>query len=193
MAWPVSTAVASRQGARARRRCTAGRRSRGGAGNRSWLANLSPFNLVSSVSIIVTDDQRRQVVFAGKELTWRQAWIAPTVTSTSRSSWSTPTGCWPARPTARPPSAPTTQSRPPARPPAVGASQQIRRDAGGDELARRRGPGDLAELRAPRDEIKPVFAAESAAAAVAVLDPLLRDAAIPARLTAEDGAVRWDW
>lgn len=82
---------------------------------------------------------------------------------------------------------------PPDRLTDVGAYQQILRDADEDALAGQLGPGDLAELRALRDEIKPVFAAESAAAAVAVLDPLLRDAAIPARLTAEDGAVRWDW
>src|SRR5258708_1050690 len=82
---------------------------------------------------------------------------------------------------------------PPDRLTDVGAYQQILRDADEDALAGQLGPGDLAELRALRDGIKPVFAAESAAAAVAVLDPLLRDAAIPARLTAEDGAVRWDW
>src|SRR5258708_37452318 len=81
----------------------------------------------------------------------------------------------------------------PDRLPDVGAYQQILRAADEDALAGQLGPGDLPELRALRDGIKPVFAAESAAAAVAVLDPLLRDAAIPARLTAEDGAVRWDW
>src|SRR5258708_19125254 len=82
---------------------------------------------------------------------------------------------------------------PPDRLTDVGAYQQILRDADEDALAGQLGPGDLAELRALRDGIKPVFAAESAAAAVAGLDPLLRDAAIPAPLTPQDGAVRWDW
>ena len=56
------------------------------------------------------------------------------------------------------------------------------RDTGDDTLAGQLVPMDLAELRALRDEIKPVFAAGSAASAVRVLDSLLRDAAIPARL-----------
>jgi predicted RNA-binding Zn ribbon-like protein len=81
---------------------------------------------------------------------------------------------------------------PPDRLTDVGAWQQILRDAGEDALAGELRPDDLTELRELRDAIKPVFAAESAASAVAVLDPLLRDAAIPARLVVDDGAVRWD-
>ncbi|HEX4659788.1 MAG TPA: ABATE domain-containing protein [Streptosporangiaceae bacterium] len=73
------------------------------------------------------------------------------------------------------------------------AYQHILRDAGEDALAGQLQPEDLAELRALRDQIKLVFAAESAASAVGVLDPLLRDAAIPARLAVDDGRVRWEW
>jgi predicted RNA-binding Zn ribbon-like protein len=82
---------------------------------------------------------------------------------------------------------------PPDRLTSTGAWQQILRDAGEDALAAQLHPDDLAELRALRDQIKPVFAAGSAASAVAVLDPLLRDAAIPARLAVDNGAARWDW
>jgi hypothetical protein len=42
------------------------------------------------------------------------------------------------------------------------AWQHILRDAGEDALAAQLRPDDLAELRALRDEIKPVFAAGSA-------------------------------
>lgn len=44
---------------------------------------------------------------------------------------------------------------------------------------------------------RPVTAANTAnaasAAAVGILDQLLRDAAVPARLALDDGGVRWDW
>lgn len=82
---------------------------------------------------------------------------------------------------------------PPDRLTEVGAYQRILRDAGEDALAGQLRPDDLAGLRVLRDEIKPVFAAGSAASAVSILDPLLRDAAIPARLAADGGTVRWDW
>lgn len=73
------------------------------------------------------------------------------------------------------------------------AYQRILRDAGEDALAGQLRPEDLAGLRILRDELKPVFTAGSAAAAVRVLDPLLRDAAIPVLLAVDDDAVRWDW
>src|SRR5260221_10827507 len=79
---------------------------------------------------------------------------------------------------------------PPDRLTDVGAYQQILRDADEDALAGQLGPGDLAELRALRDGIKPVFAAESAAAAAAVLGPLPRDAPLPAPPPAQDRAGR---
>jgi predicted RNA-binding Zn ribbon-like protein len=82
---------------------------------------------------------------------------------------------------------------PPDRLTDVGAYQQILRDAGDGALARQLRPADLAGLLALRDEIKPVFAAGSAASAAGILDPLLRDAAIPARLAIDDGTVRWQW
>jgi predicted RNA-binding Zn ribbon-like protein len=82
---------------------------------------------------------------------------------------------------------------PPDRLTDVGAYRRILSDAGDDALAGQLQPDDLTGLRALRDEIKKVFAATSAAAAVGILDPLLRDAAIPARLTFDDGAPRWEW
>ena len=82
---------------------------------------------------------------------------------------------------------------PPDRLTDVAAWQRILRAAGDDALAGQLEPADLPGLRRLRDEIRPVFAAESAASAVRTLDPLLRDAAVPARLTVDDGAARWDW
>jgi predicted RNA-binding Zn ribbon-like protein len=82
---------------------------------------------------------------------------------------------------------------PPDRLTDVRAYQRILREAGDDALAAQLRPADLAELRRFRDEIKQVFAAESAESAVRTLDPLLRDAAIPARLTVDEGTVRWEW
>lgn len=82
---------------------------------------------------------------------------------------------------------------PPDRLTDVGAYQGILSEAGDDALAGQLRPDDLAGLRTLRDEIKPVFATKSAAAAVGILDPLLRDAAIPARLALNDGAARWQW
>lgn len=82
---------------------------------------------------------------------------------------------------------------PPDRLTDVGAFQSILRKAGDDALAGQLRPEDLAGLRTLRDEIKPVFAAKSAASAVGILDPLLRDAAISARLAIDDDAARWEW
>lgn len=75
----------------------------------------------------------------------------------------------------------------------AGAWQRILRGAGEEVLADQLGPGDLAGLRTLRDELKQVFSAGSTTAAVGVLDPLLRDAAVPARLASDDSAARWDW
>ncbi len=82
---------------------------------------------------------------------------------------------------------------PPDRLTDIGVWQRILRDAGEDALAAQLSPDDLAELRELRAQLKPVFAAGTVAAAVGILDPLLRDAAIPARLAPGDGSARWDW
>jgi len=82
---------------------------------------------------------------------------------------------------------------PPDRLTDVGMYQRILRDAGEDALARQLSPGDLAGLRALRAQLKPVFAASTTEAAVGVLDRLLRDAAVPARLATSDNTARWDW
>jgi predicted RNA-binding Zn ribbon-like protein len=82
---------------------------------------------------------------------------------------------------------------PPDRLTDVDAYRRILSNAGEDTLAGQLLPDDLAGLRVLRDQIKPVFAAESAASAVSILDRLLRDPAIPVRLALDDGAVRWDW
>ncbi len=71
--------------------------------------------------------------------------------------------------------------------------QRILRDAGEDALAGQLAADDLAELRAVRDQLKPVFTAGTTGAAVGVLDPMLRDAAVPARLAPGDGTAHWDW
>ena len=82
---------------------------------------------------------------------------------------------------------------PPDRLTDIGVWQRILRDAGEVALAAQLSPDDLAELRELRAQLKPVFAAGTVAAAVGILDPLLRDAAIPARLAPGDGSARWDW
>ena len=86
---------------------------------------------------------------------------------------------------------------PPDRLTGIGAYQRILREAGEDNLAGQLGPADLPGLRGLRDSLHPVFAAGPAADAVALVDTLLREAAVPARLTtaarAEDGSARWDW
>jgi predicted RNA-binding Zn ribbon-like protein len=86
---------------------------------------------------------------------------------------------------------------PPDRLTGTGAYQRILREAGEDVLAGQLGPADLPGLRELRDSLHPVFAAGTAADAVALVDGLLREAAVPARLTAAgpagDGPARWDW
>jgi predicted RNA-binding Zn ribbon-like protein len=83
---------------------------------------------------------------------------------------------------------------PPDRLTDVRVYQRILRAAGEDALAGQLRPEDLTGLRALRDELKQVFAAGSTSAAVRILDPMLLDATIPARLASDDGtAARWDW
>src|SRR6266567_243697 len=72
---------------------------------------------------------------------------------------------------------------PPDRLTSIGAYQRILREAGEDNLAGQLGPADLPGLRGLRDSLHPVFAAGPAADAVALVDALLREAAVPARLT----------
>ncbi len=82
---------------------------------------------------------------------------------------------------------------PPDRLTDVGAYQRILRDAGEETLAAELTGADLGELRALREQLRPVFAARATETAAGILDQLLRAAAPPARLAAEDGAARWDW
>ncbi len=81
---------------------------------------------------------------------------------------------------------------PPDRLTDIAAYQRILRDAREDALAGQLSGEDLAELRALRDQLKPVFAASTIGAAVGVLDPMLRAAAVPARLAPDDSTARWD-
>lgn len=82
---------------------------------------------------------------------------------------------------------------PPDRLTDTGAYQRILRNAGEHALAGQLTPGDLAGLRTLRAQLTPVFAAGTAEDAAEILDALLRDAAIPARLAASDHSARWDW
>lgn len=71
--------------------------------------------------------------------------------------------------------------------------QRILRNADEHSLAGQLTPADLPELRTLRAQLTPIFAATTVEQAAGILDPLLRDAAIPARLTTSDHAARWDW
>jgi predicted RNA-binding Zn ribbon-like protein len=82
---------------------------------------------------------------------------------------------------------------PPDRLTDTGVYQRILRDAGEHTLAGELSPDDLPALRELRAQLKPVFAASTVSAAVRVLDPLLRDSAVPARVAADDDTARWDW
>jgi predicted RNA-binding Zn ribbon-like protein len=75
----------------------------------------------------------------------------------------------------------------------VAVFQRILRDASEGALAGQLSAADLDGLRTLRAQLKPVFAAGTTEAAVTVLDPLLRAAAVPARLAAGDELARWDW
>lgn len=81
---------------------------------------------------------------------------------------------------------------PPDRLTDIAVYQHILRKAGEAALAAQLSAEDLPGLRALRDRLKPVFAAETTAAAVAALDPVLCDAAIVARLSSDGDAVYWD-
>ena len=82
---------------------------------------------------------------------------------------------------------------PPDRLTDVGVYQRILRDAGEKALARELTDTDLGALRALREQLRPVFAAQTTEAAAAIVDEMLRDAVLPARLAAGAGAARWDW
>jgi predicted RNA-binding Zn ribbon-like protein len=81
---------------------------------------------------------------------------------------------------------------PPDRLTGVSVYQRILADAGEETLAGQLRPDDLAELRALRTQLGPVFTAGSVEAAVAVLNPMLRDAAVTARLAPGHATARWD-
>jgi predicted RNA-binding Zn ribbon-like protein len=81
---------------------------------------------------------------------------------------------------------------PPDRLTDVGVYQGILADADEDTIAGQLRPDDLAELRALRTQLEPVFTAGSVEAAVAVLNPMLRDAAVTAQLAAGHDTARWD-
>jgi predicted RNA-binding Zn ribbon-like protein len=82
---------------------------------------------------------------------------------------------------------------PPDRLTDIGVFQDILREADEDALAGQLAAADLDGLITLRAQLKPVFAAGTTEAAVAVLDPLLREAVVPARLAADDDLARWDW
>src|SRR5215475_12502672 len=71
---------------------------------------------------------------------------------------------------------------PPDRLTDVGVYQRVLRDAGETTLARELTGTDLGELRALREQLRPVFAAPTTEAAAGVVDEMLRDAVLPARL-----------
>jgi predicted RNA-binding Zn ribbon-like protein len=75
----------------------------------------------------------------------------------------------------------------------VAVYRDILRGAGAGGLARQLLPDDLDALRALRGDLAPVFAAATVENAVKLLDPMLRDAAVPTRLTAIRGAASWSW
>jgi predicted RNA-binding Zn ribbon-like protein len=81
---------------------------------------------------------------------------------------------------------------PPDRLTEIGVYQRVLAGAGEGVLAGNLHPDDLAELRALRAQLKPVFAAGSTEAAIAALNPMLRDAAVMASLAPADGTARWD-
>lgn len=82
---------------------------------------------------------------------------------------------------------------PPDRLTDAAAYQRILRAAGDDDLAGQLSPGDLASLRALRADLGPVFAATTIEEAVNLLDPLMRGAVVPARLSAGAGTAVWAW
>lgn len=75
----------------------------------------------------------------------------------------------------------------------VAVYQKTLRKLGAKELANQLSAGDLDALRILRDELAPVFGAATVEDAVAVLDPMLRDAVVPTRLSASRGKAFWKW
>jgi len=86
---------------------------------------------------------------------------------------------------------------PPDRLTNIATYQRVLQDAGEDALAAELSPGDLPGLRDLRNSLHPVFAADVTPDAVALVDGLLREAIVPARLTTvaphDEGSARWDW
>jgi len=75
----------------------------------------------------------------------------------------------------------------------VGVFQAILRANGLPDLADELLPTDLDALRQLRTELQAVFAASSTPAAVSLLDGLLREHPITARLEITDDTAYWDW
>jgi len=75
----------------------------------------------------------------------------------------------------------------------IAVYQRILRDRGQSDLAGQLAAADLSSLLALRADLIPIFAATGAEERVAVIDPLLRTARIAARLTNDQGAIRWNW
>src|SRR5262249_61975728 len=82
---------------------------------------------------------------------------------------------------------------PPDRLTDVGVYQRILRDAGEKTLARELTGTDLGELRALREQLRPVFAARTTEAAAGGGVEMLRGAALPAPLAAAGGTARAGW
>lgn len=84
-------------------------------------------------------------------------------------------------------------AHPPDRLTDVAVYQDILRAAGCADLADQLSPSDLAPLLELRAQLAPVFAAGTVDAAVMLLDALLGDTLVPARLSTSGGAVNWHW
>ncbi|QPP07479.1 CGNR zinc finger domain-containing protein [Streptomyces bathyalis] len=78
----------------------------------------------------------------------------------------------------------------------VRSGADVLRRLEGHELSAELSEDDLPALGKLSAELAPVFAAGTVAEAVSVLDPLLRDAVVPARLVEDaegSGVARWGW
>jgi predicted RNA-binding Zn ribbon-like protein len=75
----------------------------------------------------------------------------------------------------------------------VAVYQTILRKLGAGDLADQLSASDLSALRVLRTELAPVFAAATVEDAVRLLDPMLRDAVVPTRLSASRDTAFWAW
>jgi hypothetical protein len=75
----------------------------------------------------------------------------------------------------------------------VAVYQDILSELGAGDIAGQLLPNDLNALRLLRDDLGAVFAAATVEDAVRLLDPMLRDAVVPTRLTAARGTASWAW